>query len=60
MGSALGQYLLINIRLQASKREIMETDFSFGGIQIQSEPGFDENVPDISSGSIHPISATVD
>ena len=57
MGSALSQYLLVNIRVQALKRERMETEFSFEGIQFQSGPGFASDVPDISFGSIHSIVA---
>ena len=59
-GSALSQHLLINIRIQASKRERMETEFSFGGIQFHSGPGIDEDVHDRSFGDIHSMTATAD
>ena len=58
IGSAFSQYLLLNIRRQALKRERAETDFSLEGIQFRSRPEFAEDVPDISFGSIHPIVAT--
>ena len=60
IGSALSQYLLVNIRIQASKKERMETDFSLEGIQFQPGPGFDENVHDESFGSIRSMMTTAD
>ena len=60
IGSAFSQYLLINIRRQALKRERAETDFSLEGIQFQSGLGFDEGVPNRSFGSIHPSMLTQD
>ena len=57
-GSDLSQHLLINIRIQASKRERMETDFSFEGIQFQSGPGINEGVHDRSFGDIRSMTAT--
>ena len=58
IGSAFSQYLLINIRRQALKRERAETDFSLEGIRFRSRPGFAEDLPDISFSSIHPIVVT--
>ena len=46
IGSTLSQYLLINIRIQASKRERMETDFSLDTIQFQSGPRLNEDTRD--------------
>ena len=60
VGSTLSQYLLINIRIQASLQERMETDFSFEGIQFQSGPGSDESVHNESFGSIRPMTTTAD
>ena len=59
-GSALSQHLLINIRIQASKKERMETNFSLEGIQFQSGLGFDGGVPNRSFGSIHTSLLTQD
>ena len=58
IGSAFNQYLLVDIRAQASKEEITETDFALGGIRSHSEPGFDEDVHDRSFGSACSITAT--
>ena len=60
VGSTLSQYLLINIRIQASLQERMETDFSFEGIQFQSGPGSDKSVHNESFGSIRSMTATAD
>ena len=60
VGSTLSEYLLINIRIQASLQERMETDFSFEGIQFQSGPGYDKSVHNESFGSIRPMTATAD
>ncbi|PAV16648.1 hypothetical protein PNOK_0826800 [Pyrrhoderma noxium] len=57
IGSALSQHLLVNIRIQASKRERMETEFSLEGIRFQSGPGLDEGAHDISFGGIHSMIA---
>ena len=59
-GSALSQHLLINIRIQASKRERMETEISLEGIQFQSGLGFDEDAHDRSLGSSHTMTTTTD
>ena len=58
IGSALSQYLLINIRIQASRQERTETDFSLEGIQFTSGNGFDEDIHDELFGSIHSMKAT--
>ncbi|PAV16650.1 hypothetical protein PNOK_0827000 [Pyrrhoderma noxium] len=60
LASILSQHLLVTIRIQASRRERMETDFSLEGIQFQSGLGFDEGVPNRSFGSIHPSLLTQD
>ena len=56
----LSQHLLINVRIQASKRERLETEFSIEGIRFQSDLGFDEDVPDGSFGSVYSITSTAD
>ena len=55
-GSALSQHLLINIRIQASKRERIETDFSLDTIQFQSGPRLNEDTRD-GLGSTHSVLA---
>ena len=60
MGSALSQYLLINIRIQASRQERTETDFSLEGIQFQSRPEFNEDIHGASFDSIHLTMDTAD
>ena len=56
IGSILSQYLLINIRIQASKRERIETDFSLDTIQFQSGPRLNEDTRD-GLGSTHSVLA---
>ena len=48
IGSALSQYLLVNIRVQALKKERMENRFSLEGIQFQSAPRLNVDVYDLS------------
>ncbi|PAV16649.1 hypothetical protein PNOK_0826900 [Pyrrhoderma noxium] len=56
----LSQHLLINVRIQASKRGGMETEFSLEGIRFRSGLGSDEGVPDGSFGSVYSITSTAD
>ena len=60
VGSTLSQYLLINIRIQASKKERIESEVSLEGIQFQSRPEFNEDIHGASFDSIHLTMDTAD
>ena len=51
----MGQHILVNIKIQASKDEGIKSDFTLEGIQFQSGAGIGERVYDRSSGSIRSV-----
>ena len=60
LATTLSRHLLVNIRIQASRQEKMETEFSLEAIQFQSGPGFGEGAHDRSLGSTHTMATTID